>query len=322
MNKSFAAALGLTGFLLVFFAILLGLLTFTGRDLSLHQKEKRPVLGAVYMTLNNPFYQVIDNEIRSDVDKHNFVLLSRNPALNSQSQIEEIDELIQRNARVIFLNPVEADNIEPALIAAKNAKIPIIAIDTNVDRNDLVASTIVSDNFMAGAQCGQHLIENYPGGKIALLTHSRAQSAKDRIAGFLSVIKQYPDFTVVDQEDCLGQLELAMPAMEKMLQRHPEINVVMALNDPAAMGAVAALQNNNRLPHTAVYGVDGSPDVRDMIARGMITASAGQQPRKMGQEAVRTANLLLSGQKPEKLIKLPTILITKENVYQLGNTGY
>lgn len=50
MNKSFAAALGLTGFLLVFFAILLGLLTFTGRDLSLHQKEKRHVLGAVYMT--------------------------------------------------------------------------------------------------------------------------------------------------------------------------------------------------------------------------------------------------------------------------------
>lgn len=322
MNKSFAAALGLAGFLIVFFAILLGLLNFAGRDLSLHQKEKRPVLGAVYMTLNNPFYQVIDSEIRSYADKDNFVLLSRNPALNSDSQIEEIHELIQRKAKIIFLNPVEADNIEPALLAAKNASVPIIAIDTNVDRNDLVASTIVSDNFMAGTQCGEHLIKNYPGGKIALLTHSRAQSAKDRIAGFLSVIEQHPDFTVVDQEDCLGQLELAMPAMEKMLRRHPEINVVMALNDPAAMGAVAALQNNNRLSNTAIYGVDGSPDVRDMIARGMITATAGQQPRKMGQEAIHAAQLLLTGQKPEKLIKLPTILITKENIHQLNNIGY
>ena len=86
MDKKLAASLGLSAFLIVFFALILGMLNFSGKDLSLHQKEKRPLLGAVYMTLNNPFYQVIDNEIRSRIDGHNFVLLSRNPALNPESR--------------------------------------------------------------------------------------------------------------------------------------------------------------------------------------------------------------------------------------------
>ena len=298
------------------------MLKFAGQDLSLHQKEKRPLLGAIYMTLNNPFYQVIDNEIRSRIDEHNFVLLSRNPALNPDSQIEEIHQLIQKRVKIIFLNPVDPEKIEPALLEAKKVGIPVIAIDTNVANDELVTSTIISDNFLAGYQCGQHLTENFPGGRIALLTHSRAQSAKDRIAGFLAAIENHPAFQVIDQEDCLGQLELAMPAMEKMLRRHPDINVVMALNDPAALGAAAALQDADRLSGTAIYGVDGSFEARDMIARGIITASAGQQPRKMGEQAVAAAVTLLSGQQPPKLIKLPTILLTKENVAQLGSIVY
>ena len=321
MNKNVITA-GLIIFLFIFFATLMGMLKFAGQDLSLHQKEKRPLLGAIYMTLNNPFYQVIDNEIRSRIDEHNFVLLSRNPALNPDSQIEEIHQLIQKRVKIIFLNPVDPEKIEPALLEAKKVGIPVIAIDTNVANDELVTSTIISDNFLAGYQCGQHLTENFPGGRIALLTHSRAQSAKDRIAGFLAAIENHPAFQVIDQEDCLGQLELAMPAMEKMLRRHPDINVVMALNDPAALGAAAALQDADRLSGTAIYGVDGSPEARDMIARGIITASAGQQPRKMGEQAVAAAVTLLSGQQPPKLIKLPTILLTKENVAQLGSIVY
>ena len=61
--------------------------------------------------------------------------------------------------------------------------------------------------------------------------------------GFLDKISANKNFEVVTEAECLGQLEVAMPVMEELIKTHPEINIVMALNDLAAMGALAALYN-------------------------------------------------------------------------------
>jgi len=118
----------------------------------------------------------------------------------------------------------------------------------------------VSDNYLAGQQCAEHLLAHAAGGKIALLQHSEARSSVDRIQGFLDGLAINPNFEVVDRAECRGQLELAMPAMQEMLARHPDIDVVMALNDPTAMGAMAALQTVGRLDKVLVYGVDQGND--------------------------------------------------------------
>lgn len=301
----------------------LAYLVLPQRDLSLHQNEKRTIFGAVYMTMNNPFYQIIDTEMRSSIEAHGDTLISRNPSLHDDRQQEEILELVGLGAKVIFVNPVDIDTVAPALEKARQHGVRIIAIDTNLPDDDLADCTIVSDNFLAGQQCARHLLQQRNSGNIALLTHNQAKSAADRIEGFLSVIQACPGFQVVAEEDCLGQLERAMPAMEDMLHRHPEIDVVMALNDPAAMGALAALQHAGRHRGTLLYGVDGSSDVKNMIAQGMITATAGQQPRRIGTLAVDTAYRLLSGQAPaEKKIALPTVLLTKDNLSRYDHIGF
>ena len=318
----------------VIFAVGLSMLVLPQKDLSLHQNEKKTIFGGVYMTLNNPFYQIIDTEMRSLIEANNGILLTRNPSLNAERQQEQILELVDLGAKAIFVNPVDVDNIAPALIKAREKNVKIIAIDTNFPDNNLADCTIVSDNYLAGMQCGQHLLAHHSSAHIALLTHQQAMSAQERIDGFRNAIKDKSEFQVVATEDCLGQLELAMPAMEKILQEHPEVDVVMALNDPAAMGAVAALQHAGRLNGTSVYGVDGSPDVKEMIANGAITATAGQEPRKIGIMAVESAFRLLGMKNslPQRLnidqyngqsvIALPTILLTRDNLSQYPNIGY
>ena len=318
----------------VIFAVGLSMLVLPQKDLSLHQNEKKTIFGGVYMTLHNPFYQIIDTEMRSLIEANNGVLLTRNPSLNAERQQEQILELVDLGAKAIFVNPVDVDNIAPALIKAREKDVKIIAIDTNFPDNNLADCTIVSDNYLAGMQCGQHLLAHRSSAHIALLTHQQAMSAQERIDGFRNAIKDKSEFQVVATEDCLGQLELAMPAMEKILQEHPEVDVVMALNDPAAMGAVAALQHAGRLNGTSVYGVDGSPDVKEMIANGAITATAGQEPRKIGIMAVESAFRLLGMKNslPQRLnidqyngqsvIALPTILLTRDNLSQYPNIGY
>lgn len=286
---------------------------FNQNDYSMRQNEHRRKLGAVYMTLNNPFYEVIDEEIRTAVENHGDILISRDPALSVDKQIEEIQNLIDDGVELIFINPVDWTKIELALKLAYAAKIPVIAIDTNVEDDKYVVCTIVSNNYLAGSQCAAHLLEHSPGGKIALLKHSQARSSIDRIQGFLDKIAENPNFEIVAEAECLGQLEVAMPAMERMIKEHPEINIVMALNDPAAMGAIAALQNENR-NDVLVYGVDGVPETKEMIFSHRMTATAGQSPRQIGRISADRAYKILDGEQVEKLIQLPTTLLSSDNI--------
>lgn len=283
-------------------------------DYSIRQNEHRRKFGAVYMTLNNPFYEVVDEEIRAVVEGHGDILLTRDSALSMERQMDEIKELLDSGIKVLFLNAVDWQKIGPALELAKQAHVPVVVIDTNVEDDSLVACTIVSDNYMAGVECAKHLVAHAPGGNIVLLKHSQAKSAVDRIQGFQDTIAQYPSFHIIDAAECKGQLELAMPVMEALLQRHKKIDIVMALNDPAALGAIAALKNAGTLEQVMVYGVDGAPETKDMIVHGHMTATAAQSPRLSGRLAAGKAYEILAGANQEKLIKLPTRLLTQENM--------
>ncbi|SFT68537.1 ribose transport system substrate-binding protein [Selenomonas sp. GACV-9] len=302
--------------------LLLSLLHVSQGDLSARQNEQRRKLGAVYMTLNNPFYEVVDEEIRTVVENHGDVLISRDPALSVERQREEIRELIAEGVEVIFINPVDWKRIEPALEEAYAAHVPVIAIDTSVQDEKYVACTVMSDNYMAGVQCASHLLATSSGGQIALLKHSQAHSSVDRIQGFKDTLAGHPEFQIVDEEECLGQLELAMPAMERILTAHPEVSIVMALNDPAAMGAMAALQNAGRLDTVKVYGVDGVPETKEMIRQGHMTATAGQSPRQIGKRAAEQAYRLLAGEETERVIQLKTQLLTRRVLLDGDKEGW
>ena len=274
---------------IIIICLALGALSAPQRDLSAKQEEHQKRFGAVYMTLNNPFYEIIDEEIRTEVEKHGDVLLSRDPALSVEKQTEEIEDLIREGVSVIFLNPVDFERMGPALEAARAAHIPVITIDTNVQDSDFVASTIETDNYAAGRACAEHLLQHADHANILLLKHSSAHSAVDRITGFRQTIAGHPGFTIVDEAECDGQLERAMPAMQEMLGRHPEADTVMALNDPSALGAMAALESCGRLQSFRVYGVDGVPETKELILAGRMTATAAQSPRRIGRLAAQQA---------------------------------
>ena len=147
-----------------------------------------------------------------------------------------------------------------------------------------------------------------------MLKHSQARSSIDRIRGFRDKIAENENFKIVAEAECLGQLEIAMPVMEEIIRVHPEVNIVMALNDPAAMGALAALQNEHRSGNVLVYGVDGVPETKEMIFSRRMTATAGQSPRQIGKIAADRAYKILAGEPVEKIIKLPTKLLSAENI--------
>ena len=277
---------------------------------------KHKVFGVSYMTMNNPFYKIINNEILKVVEKNNDTLITLDPELDVDKQNEQIYKFIDQKVDGIFINPIDFEQIEPALQAAKRANIPVIIIDAPVSDESLVNCTIVSDNYDAGVQCAKDMMERLDSANIVLLKHTTAKSAKERIEGFLSVIDNNEKYKVINEAECDGQLEIAMPKMQEIIEETPDIDVVMALNDPSALGALAALEKNNK-NDVMVYGIDGTPEIKALIGRNqMIVGTVAQSPIKMGQIAVENIYNILNGKKIEKNIIIPISLINKENLFK------
>ncbi len=277
---------------------------------------KHKVFGVSYMTMNNPFYKIINNEILKVVEKNNDTLITLDPELDVDKQNEQIYKFIDQKVDGIFINPIDFEQIEPALQAAKRANIPVIIIDAPVSDESLVNCTIVSDNYDAGVQCAKDMMERLDSANIVLLKHTTAKSAKERIEGFLSVIDNNEKYKVINEAECDGQLEIAMPKMQEIIEETPDIDVVMALNDPSALGALAALEKNNK-NDVIVYGIDGTPEIKALIGRNqMIVGTVAQSPIKMGQIAVENMYNILNGKKVEKNIIIPISLINKENLFK------
>lgn len=277
---------------------------------------KHKVFGVSYMTMNNPFYKIINNEILKVVEKNNDTLITLDPELDVDKQNEQIYKFIDQKVDGIFINPIDFEQSEPALQAAKRANIPVIVIDAPVSDESLVDCTIVSDNYEAGVQCAKDMMERLVSANIVLLKHTTAKSAKERIEGFLSVIDNNEKYKVINEAECDGQLEIAMPKMQEIIEETPDIDVVMALNDPSALGALAALEKNNK-NDVMVYGIDGTPEIKALIGRNqMIVGTVAQSPIKMGQIAVENMYNILNGKKIEKNIIIPISLINKENLFK------
>lgn len=277
--------------------------------------------GATYMTMNNPFFEVINNEIKKAVEANGDVLITLDPILDVDKQNEQIFDLIEQRVDAIFVNPIDAKKIEIGLQAAKKAKIPVIVVDAPIYDESLVDCSIASNNYDAGVQCAKDMMLKKENANIILLEHATAKSAVERIQGFLDTIGQNSNYKIINRADCDGQIEIAMPITKEMLEQTPNVDVVMALNDRSALGALAAIESKG-IKDVLVYGVDGSPDVKELIKAGLIQATAAQSPIKMGQLAYQSAKELLLKNKIEKIIEVPVELINQDNISKYDLVGW
>lgn len=286
------------------------------------EQKEGYTFGYTCMTMNNPFFIILEKSIRDKVEANGDKLITMDPAMDVAKQINQIDDLIIQGIDAIFLNPVDWEGIRPALVALKKAGIPIINFDTEVKDMEYVTSYAGSDNKNAGYVCGMDLVKRYPnGGNIVVLDSPTMNSINDRIAGFLEAIDG-KGFTIVAQQDAKGDLPTSMRIMDDILQAHSDIIAIMGGNDPTALGALAACKAANRTD-ILIYGVDGSPEAKAEIASGsQFVGSGAQSPISIGVESVKLAYRVLAGETVEARVPVQTFLINGDNVAKYGTEGW
>ena len=277
-------------------------------------------IGYTCMDGTNPFFVTLEASIREVVEAHGDQLISLDPQNSNEKQISQIEDLISQGIVAMFVNPVDRDGIIAGLDKLKEAGIPMFGFDTEVADMSYLVSYAGSDNYNAGFVCGEDLVAKCPeGGNIIVLDSPTMQSVVDRTDGFLEAIEG-KGFTVVFQIDCMGNQEQGNLNGTDALTAHPDAVAIFGGNDPTALGAYAAAEAAGS--KALIYGVDGSPDIKALIADGKVTGTGAQSPMSIGKTIAEVYYKVEAGETVEARYPIPTFMINADNVAEFGTDGW
>lgn len=299
-------------------------------------------VSLILKTLSNPYFVTMEQDAKTEAATENvrLTVAAGTDAADTQTQIAAIDNAISRGDKGILIT-LNGDSVNAELRKARAAGLFVIALDTPPTPPDVVDVTYATDNEQAGKLIGQYAAAKLNGAKavIAMLDALSDQVVSvdvQRDHGFLEGMGINPgnqnlngkeaktgkyskgDYQVVCHQATNGSIPGGKTAMENCLSANSDVNVVYAVNEPAADGAYQALQAAGKSGVTIVT-IDGSCRyVNDYVATGKIAADAAQFPGRMASEGVKAiAQLARGGTKPTNSAGLSffntgTALVTKD----------
>ncbi len=301
------------------FAILITLTGCSSRDSDKASAKSKGTIGVSLLTLDNPFFKVIGDNITSEGKKQGYETIVVSGDKDVAKQSNQIKDFIVKKVAAIVLSPCDSKAIVPVIQEANAAGIPVFTVDIPCSASGVkIVTQIATDNYGGGKEAGAAMIEalGEQGGEIAILHFKQAESCQLRVKGFREVIdahnaKSPLKIQIVKELEGGGAKDVGLKAAEDSLQAHPNLRGIFAINDPSALGAVAAIEKAKRPGQVIVIGFDGQPEGKQAIKESKIYADPIQFPDRMGVEIVGAIIRYSRGEDVLPQMLIPTKLYRK-----------
>lgn len=224
--------------------------------------------------------------------------ISADAQSSSSKQLSDIESLIAQGVDALIVLAQDAQAIGPAVQAAADEGIPVIAYDRLIE--DSRAFYLTFDNVEVGRMQARAVLEAAPEGNYVMIKGSPTDPNADFLRGGQQEILQEAidsgAITIVGEAYTDGWLPAnAQRNMEQILTANDNnVDAVVASNDGTAGGAVAALtaQGMQGIP---VSGQDGDHAALNRVALGTQTVSVWKDARDLGKAAGDIAVQLAGG---------------------------
>ena len=277
-------------------------------------------VGLITKTDTNPFFVKMKEGAQAAAQKQGLKLqtFAGRKDGDNEAQVQAIENLISAGAKGILIAPADSKAIVPSIDKAKQQGMLVIALDTQTEPANAVDATFATDNYQAGVLIGQWAKAKftkdgkYDSAKIAFLDLNPEQVSVDvqRDQGFMegfgidvgdkTKIGDENDPRIVGHDVSAGEEDKGRTAMENLLQKSPDINLVYTINEPAAAGAYEALKAAGKDKEVTIVSVDGGCPGVDNVSKKIIGATSMQFPLKMAQMGVdAVAAFVKNGTKPQ-----------------------
>lgn len=281
-------------------------------------------IGYSSPSLNAPFYVVLSQYIEVYTEAYGMRFVMADGQDDIIKQITSMEDLISSGVDLMILNPLDHKALVPAVNAAAESGVPVFIVDSQIDDAADFITSVQASNEGNGWLIGEWAVNQLSQQEIktALISGSQGNPVgQAKRLGFFEgftetqlMTRGNSDLNIVAQGwgnwAFLGGIE----AMEDILSAHPEVNLLVAENDAMAMGALKAIEESGKAGQVLIVAYDGQKEAYELISEGRYGATALNSPRELARLVVESVVRYKNGERLEKVIHTPAVLITKENV--------
>jgi len=275
-------------------------------------------ISVVLKALNSDYWKTVEAGAKDAANELGVEVSVIGPSAETQvmEQFNMLQDQLIRDRDALVVAPLRPTTLTPIFEQAKQTGIPVLLIDTDAPWEGKV-TFIGTGNYEAGRQAGEYMLQQLPnGGNIVLIRGAMGDLTHDeRTNGFLDAVEG-TNIKVVAIQPANSERGMGMNVMQNLLQAQPDIDGVYATNDEMALGALRAIQTAGIKKDMVIIGFDGTPDALKSIRDGGLTATIKQDSYMIGYYGVEYAVKYLNGEKVEKKIPVPTLVIDKTNVQE------
>ncbi|WP_170479974.1 D-xylose ABC transporter substrate-binding protein [Ruegeria arenilitoris] len=300
-----------------------------------------PVVGVSWSNFQEERWKTDEAAIKSALEAGGAEYISADAQSSSAKQLSDIESLIAQGVDALIILAQDAQAIGPAVQAAADEGIPVIAYDRLIE--DDRAFYLTFDNVEVGRMQARAVFDAMPKGNYVMIKGSPTDPNADFLRGGQQEIIQAAvdsgDIVIVGEAYTDGWLPAnAQRNMEQILTANENnVDAVVASNDGTAGGVVAALtaQGMEGIP---VSGQDGDHAALNRVALGTQTVSVWKDARELGKAAGEIAVALSGGTSPGDIegavswtspggtemnsVFLAPVPITKDNLSVVVDAGW
>lgn len=256
------------------------------------------VVGVSWSNFQEERWKTDEAAIKAALDAAGAKYISSDAQSSSSKQLSDIESLIASGANALIILAQDASAVGPAVDAASDEGIPVVAYDRLIE--DPRAFYLTFDNVEVGRMQARAVLAAQPKGNYVMIKGSPTDPNADFLRGGQQEILQAAvdagDITIVAEAYTDGWLPAnAQRNMEQILTAQDnKVDAVVASNDGTAGGVVAALtaQGMQGIP---VSGQDGDHAALNRVATGTQTVSVWKDARELGKAAGEIAVALAGG---------------------------
>lgn len=271
-------------------------------------------IGVSLLTRAHVFYRDLEDGLLAAADEHGYRLIMTAAEWDAGRQISQIEDFVTRGVDAIVLSPVDSRAVGQGVRTANRAGIPVFTADIASFEGDVV-SHVASDNVAGGRLAGEYLVDLLDGqGEIAIINQPTVTSTLDRVEGFRQVVSEYPQIRIVADVNGDGVRDRAMQVATDVLQAHPGIDGIFAINDDSALGTLDAAEDLG-VDDLVIIGYDATPPARQAILQDRaLKADVVQYPREIGEKTIETIVRHFAGEDVPDVVPVEVGIVDRESL--------